>query len=395
MHVMTVHSGYQQPGGEDTVFETESRLLESAGQKVTQLRFSNSEIRADTLRTKVLSGLQSVWSFEAREKVKRAILKVRPDIVHFHNTFPLLSPSVYYACADAGVPCIQTLHNYRLLCANATFVRQGAVCELCINGQFINGVRYACYREGRASSAAVVAMQYTHRWLHTFTQKIDCFIALTEFARAKFVSGGIPADKLVVKSNSLAGDPGQGVGSGRYALYVGRLSSEKGLETLMRAWSYLPDVPLKIVGDGPLREFVSNSASALGSHVEVLGAVDRDSVFSLMGEARVLLVPSEWYEGFPMTVLEAYARGTPVIASRIGSLIEIVRDGQDGRHFTPGDAKELSIAVTSIFHDDYLLRKMRASARARYLESYSPEKSLATLLGVYRRVMSSPNGSLK
>ena len=229
MHILTVHCQYQQRGGEDCVYETESKLLRTAGNLVTELTLSNHEIDVNSLRDKVLVGARTIWSRKGKRALARTIGEASPDIVHFHNTFPLLSPSVYYACAEAGVPCVQTLHNYRLLCANAMLVRDGNVCERCLGGRFFSRVRYSCYRESRAASSAVVAMQYVHLWLGTFAKKVDRFIALMKFAREKFATDGIPLDKLVIKPNSLDMDPGEGSGDGGYALFVGRLSTEKDL----------------------------------------------------------------------------------------------------------------------------------------------------------------------
>ena len=231
----------------------------------------------------------------------------------------------------------------------------------------------------RRASAVVVAMLGLHRALGTWSRLVARYIALTEFARRKFVEGGLPADRIAVKPNFLHPDPGPGRGDGGFALFVGRLSEEKGIESLLRAWEGIDDVPLRIVGEGPLAPLVREAAERTGS-VRWLGRLPQEEVQRLLGEARCLVVPSRWYEGFPRVVVEAYARGTPVVASRLGGLAEIVDGRRTGRLFRPDDADELARAVRSI---DAEAGALRAAARAEFEARYTAEASYRTLMRIY------------
>lgn len=384
MKILLAHCRYQKSGGEDTVFDCETAQLERAGHEVKRLVLLNDSIAGLSPFALVKVAASTVWSRASNRLVRDTINKFLPDIVHFHNTFPLFSPSVYFACWNAKTPVVQTLHNYRLLCANAMFLRAGRVCEDCSGGKFYNGFRHGCYRDSMAASAPVVGMQYVHHALGSFAHKIDRFIALTEFARNRFVAGGLPASRLVVKANSLDVDPGVGQGGGSYALFVGRLVAEKGVLTLLEAWRSVVDVPLIIVGDGPLLGEVRSIAARMGDRITVLGGVPRSEILGLMGNARALIVPSQWYEGFPMTVVEAYSRGLPVLAAAIGSLDEVVEEGVTGRHFKPGDAADLARVVTETFQDADALTRYRMGARARFATRYSPENNTASLLAIYK-----------
>lgn len=378
MKVLLVHNYYQQPGGEDEVFATEGRLLEERGHQV--FRYVEDNDRIGRLSRREL--LQdTIWSRTARDDIRRLIRQVRPDVAHFHNTFPLISPAAYWAAQSAGVPVVQTLHNYRLLCPNAQFFRDGHACVDCL-GKAIPwpGVLHACYRESRPASAAVAAMLSSHRLLGTWNRQVDRYIALTEFARQRFIEGGLPPEKIVVKPNFVHPDPGVGEGRGGYALFVGRLSREKGVQTLFQAWQDLEDrIPLKVIGDGPLA-FEARSASDRLSNVEWLGRLPAPQVLNLMGDALCLVVPSEWFEAFPRVVAEAFARATPVIASSIGALAEIVSHGRTGLLFEPGNAADLASQVRIMSE---LGSDMRAAVRREYEQKYTAERNYETLLATY------------
>lgn len=384
MRILLVHCRYRQRGGEDAVFDTEAAQMEDAGHVVERFELSNDEIEVDGTLDKIRSGLNTVWSPTGAARLEGVLRQFRPDVAHFHNTFPILSPSAYYACKRQRVPVVQTLHNYRMLCANAMFIRAGQVCEDCSGGRYFNGFVHGCYRDSRLASAAVVAMQYVHHLGGTYRRRIDRLIALTEFARGKFLDAGFAPQQVLVKPNSLPTDPGPGDGHGSYALFVGRLSAEKGVTTLLDAWRRLPAQPLVIAGDGPLFDVVARTAREIGPHIRVLGAVDRHEVQRLMGEAAFLVVPSEWYEGFPMTVVEAYARGLPVLASNIGSLGEVVQDGRTGWHSPAADAAALADTVQRILAAPATVAAIRENCRAHFLSSFSAARNAAALAGIYR-----------
>ncbi|PTQ51397.1 MAG: Glycosyltransferase [Brockia lithotrophica] len=307
-------------------------------------------------------------------------------MVHVHNTFPLASPAVFHALKAEGVPLVMTLHNYRLFCVNALFFRKGQVCEACLGRLPWRGVIHGCYRESRLASSVVAGMLTVHRAIGTWNL-VDRFIALTEFARKKFIEGGIPPEKIVVKPNFVYPDPGPGEGRGGYALFVGRLSPEKGIQTLLKAWELLGGrIPLKIVGDGPLAEEVSKASQKIRG-VEWLGRMPPEEVYALMGEAMFLVFPSEGYENFPRVFAEVFAKGTPVIASDIGAAGEIISHGRTGLHFRPGDPEDLAAKVEWLLGRPRELERMRREARAEYEAKYTAEKNYEQLMAIYRGVL--------
>jgi glycosyltransferase involved in cell wall biosynthesis len=385
--VVVVHCRYQFRGGEDVVVENEVALLRRRGVEVALYELSNAAIEEMGFASRALLGVKTTWNGAAKRALRREIERFRANVVHFHNTFPLLSPAGYFAAREAGAKVVQTLHNYRLICANAQLLRRQAPCERCLRGRFFYGAVYRCYRDSLGASAATVLMQYTHHGLGTYRRAVDRYIVLTEFAKSKFAAAGVPAAKLSVKPNSLVETPAAGDGGGGFVLYVGRLSAEKGLPTLLEAWRGLKDVSLKIVGDGPLRETLQRSASQAGLPVQLLGTLKREAVLALMGQAKLLVLPSECYEGFPMAIVESFAVGTPVVASDIGSLSEIVEDGRTGRTFEPRNRGQLAAVVRSLLADETALRAMREACRDRYLTRYSGEENAARLIAIYEEVL--------
>jgi glycosyltransferase involved in cell wall biosynthesis len=389
MNVLTVHNFYQQPGGEDQVFADESRLLRDRGHDVKQFTVHNDAV--DGMGRLELAR-RTIWNRAAYDDLRAAVASYRADVVHFHNTLPLISPAGYRAAHDAGAAVVQTLHNYRLLCPTATFYRDGGACEDCL-GKFVPwpGVLHKCYRENRAASAVIATMLTVHRALRTYRDEIDVFIALTEFARRKFVEGGLPAEKIVVKPNFVDPDPGVGTGGGGFALFVGRLTEEKGILTLLQAWETLRgSVPLTILGDGPLRPRVEQAASSGTSGIAYLGRRPLEKVSATMGESDLLIFPSTWYEGMPRTIVESFAKGTPVIASDLGSMTELVADGRTGFLFPPGDAAALAERVRRAVGagaDAGLRREMRRQARGAYERLYTAERNYEMLIAAYEAAL--------
>ena len=381
MRLLSVHNAYQIRGGEDESRESEERLLREHGHTVDVYEETNDRIQ--DLNAAQLA-LKTVWSQETYTNAKHRLSQSSYDIVHVQNFFPLISPSVHYAAKQAGVPVVQTLRNYRLLCPNALFFREGKVCEDCL-GKAIPypGVIHSCYRENKAASAAVAAMITTHRALKTWTKAVDVFITLTEFSRQKFIEGGFPAEKIIVKPNFVHPDPGVGMGNGDYALYVGRLSVEKGLDTLIAAWKSLEiKVPLKIVGDGPLATEVEQAARDL-PQIEWLGRRPLAEVHTLMGEARCLIFPSKWYETFGRVAVEAFAKGTPVIASNIGAIAELVNSDKIGIRFEPGNALDLANKVSQFWASQAFISHMRKAVRSEFEQKFTAEQNYKFLIDIY------------
>src|SRR5260370_32321085 len=255
MKVLVVHNAYQQAGGEDAVFRNEAQLLRQHGHEVFEYLDDNQRIPA---LGKLHLGIETMWSRSSYKTLSGVLADCRPDVTHFHNTFPLISPSAYYAAKKHGAVVVQTLHNFRLLCPNAIFLRNGRVCEDCLGKTVaLPGIIHGCYRGSRTASATVAAMVAVHRTLGPWSNAVDLYVALSEFARGKFIQGGLPSEKMVVKPNGLAEDPGQGSGDDNFAFYAGRPSTEKGIGVLLSAWSTIGhELPLKIAGDGPASEGV-------------------------------------------------------------------------------------------------------------------------------------------
>jgi glycosyltransferase involved in cell wall biosynthesis len=362
------------------------RLLKAHDHEVRLIEANNGEIDGSAAVLKAAAGW--IYSSKSKATVAEEIRSFRPDVAHVHNVFPLLSPSVFYACNAADVPVVQTLHNYRLLCPNGTLFRAGKVCEACVGSTFAwPGVLHRCYRESAVGTAVVGIGSGIHRILSTYSHRVDHFIALTEFAKAKFVSANFPAEKFDVIPNWLAHDPGPGDGRGGFFLSVGRLSPEKGLGTLLEAWSRL-NLPakLKVVGTGPLEADVA-AASRRGIGIEYLGFLPASDVLKLMQQATALVVPSQCYEGLPMTIIEAYAAGTAVIASRLGSLEELVVDESTGLLFPPQDVNALARKIEWMISHSEQHRLMRRAARGEFEARYTADRGYQRLMDLYCRVI--------
>ena len=385
MKILAVHNRYQRPGGEDQVFVDETALLETRNHRVLRYEVHNDQVKQVNRLT---LAKDTVWNTSAYRELGALIRRERPHVVHFHNTLPLVSPAGYYAARAEGVPVIQTLHNYRLLCPVALFFRDGRVCEDCM-GKAVPwpGVVHRCYRGSRTASGVIATMLTVHRALRTWTEMVDVYVALTEFARNKFIEGGLPAGKIVVKPNFVAPDPGRGQGGGGYALFVGRLAPEKGTETMLAAWDRLGTrIPLKIVGDGPLRDRVVEAA-ARQSNVEWLGHRPVEDVHALMGKADMLVFPSQWYETFGRVAAEAFAAGTPVIAANIGAVAELVEHGRTGLKFRPGDPEDLVTQVEWALSHSAELRSMREEVRAEFEAKYTAERNYRALMEIYEAAL--------
>jgi glycosyltransferase involved in cell wall biosynthesis len=280
------------------------------------------------------------------------------------------------------------VQNYRLVCPAATLLRDGQVCEACLRRSVpYPGVIHACYRGSRMASAAVAGMLAVHRMAGTWRNKVHTYIAVTEFLKEKLVEGALPAEKITVKPNCLQDEPDPGTGAGGYALFAGRLAPEKGLDTLLSAWQRLPHVPLKIAGDGPLRKRITEEAKSLPG-VSFLGFLSAPELRACMQHAVLLVVPSEWYEGFPMTLLEAMACGTPAVVSDLGSLREIVEEDVTGARFRPGDAQALAQIIEQLVADPEHLKCMRARVRESFIARYSAKQNYSQLQAIYRAAVS-------
>ena len=381
MRILIAHNQYQQPGGEDIVVAHEHGLLHRAGHKVELCLVSNQAIGG--LGPKLRAAWQVNYSPSRRDWMAERIAAFRPDIVQVHNFFPLLTPSIYDACAQARVPVVQTLHNYRVACAAATFLRDGAVCEKCVGSTPYWAAVYRCYRRSLPGSLALAHLIDTHRRRGTWRSKVQLFFALTEFARRKFIAAGLPAERITVKPNFAPAPAARAERERHGALFVGRLSPEKGVGSLIAAWRGV-NYPLTVAGAGPLLESLVAGAPR---NVSFVGRLDAQRVAAEMAHAAFLVVPSVWYESFPMAIAEAYAAGLPVLASRIGALAEIVEDHETGRLFAPDSPDDLARVVRSVIADPAVLARMGEAAARAYRERYSPDAVYRVMIQAYERLV--------
>ncbi len=383
--VLQVHTRYRQAGGEDEVVAAERQLLEGASVSVSQVLFDNPGPGVNPVSSALTQGISAIWSRSAARRVREAIKANGSQVVHVHNTFVAASPSVYEAAEACRVPVVQTLHNYRLICPAATVYRAGRPCTDCL-GRAIPwpAVLHSCYRESRAQSAVVAATLAVGRVRGTYSRRVGAYLALTRFQRDLLVQGGLPVDKVQVLPNFVEPDPGIGGGPRRGFLFVGRLSGDKGVPTLLRAAALVPGL-VRVAGQGPLSSLVEAAAST--GDFELLGRLEKNAVFDQLRAAAAMVLPSVWYEGLPVSVLEAFATGTPVIASRIGSLAELIEDGVTGLLAGPGDAGDLADRLRWASDHPDEMRQMGANARLEYETKYRGGVHLAALLGTYQRLI--------
>jgi glycosyltransferase involved in cell wall biosynthesis len=387
MRILILHNRYKLHGGEDVVVKQESQLLRDAGHFVDVMEVSNDDIESgiDKLKTAVMS----IYSSPMRKLAERRIQDIDADVLHVHNFFPRLTPAVYDAGAPRSCAVVQTLHNYRLVCPGGLLFRDGAVCEECLGRSFaLPGIQHGCYRDSRIGSATIATMTALHRMRGTWRNRVDRYIVLNEYARSIFTKyADLPPERICVKPNVVP-DSGLGRGSGGYALFVGRLSPEKGISTLLQAASN-PEfrLPLKIVGTGPMQPDVA-AAAAAHPGIEYLGAQPREEVVKLVGNALVQIVPSEWHEaGGPLVIGEAFAAGVPVITPAMEPMSTVVRDQVSGLLYTPRDHGDLCRAVARIVDNPQMVATMRIQARQSYEAMYMPEANLNALEVIYREAM--------
>lgn len=383
MKILFVHNYYQHAGGEDNVVAAEIKLLAEHGHDVELWSVDNKDLPSG-LFGKVKTALTTAYSPASRAAARDHLRRFKPDVVHVHNFFPQISPAVYDACQDEGIPVVQTLHNYRPICPGAMLMRDGKICEQCISGSPYLAAWHGCYKGSKPGSLVVANMVARHRREGTWRHKVDRFIALTEFGKGKFVEAGFPADKIAVKANflhdPLRDSPRHYPPAPGFALFVGRISEEKGIKTLLQAWSAFDDQSvLKVAGVGPLEALLQGKPN-----IQALGRQNAAKVSQLMREAAFLVLPSEWYEGFPLVLVEAFAHGLPVLASRLGSMADIIEDGENGLLFTPGDAGDLAAKAKWLLKNPQQAQKFGENARRTFLEKYTAERNYAELMEIYR-----------
>jgi len=385
MRILMLHNRYLVRGGEDESADLEAALLRQYGHEVDLMLFENTDIPRRNL---LGVGLGAVWSRSAYRRVAQQLSEKEYDIVHVQNFFPLISPSAHYAGKAANKPVVQALRNYRLVCLNVLLYRSGHICEDCLRQPVPwPGVIHGCYRSSRRGSLAVAAMVTAHRFLGTWRNQVDCFYTLSEFAKDKLIAGGISADRLLVKPNLIYPDPGESHQKREYAFLAGRLVKEKGIPTVLAAWDKIPDpIPLRIAGEGPWSSRIDDAARRM-PWVENLGRVDHSEVCEEMGRARFVIFPTEWFEVFSRIIVEAFAKGTPIIASNVGSVKELVTDHRNGLLFEPGNSGDLAEKTRWAWTHPQEMAAMGRQARKDYEASFSSEINYAKLMDIYHRAM--------
>lgn len=387
MKILMSHNYYRHPGGEDSVFHREQEMLRSAGHEVVEYTRHNNEI-VDSILPNVRVGIRTSWAWDSEHQLRAILQAEKPQVAHFHNTFPLISPAAYYACREARVPVVQSLHNARFICPGATFYREGKVCQDCL-GRVVPwpGIVHGCYHDSSLRTAGMAGMLTVHRLLGTWRKAVDAYIVFTEFFRKKFIAAGFPAERIFLKPHFLLSDPGVRQRQGDYALYIGRLAPEKGVRTLLEAWTLLDDhFPLRIVGDGPNR--ASLEALTQQGHLSNVvfdGWILPEHLQSIMKDAAFLVFPSEYHEAFGIAIIEAFAWGIPVFTSRMETMVELVEDGKTGFHFTPGDPRDLAAKVEWALAHPKEMEAMGRAARAEYEAKYTAERNYQLLMEIYSR----------
>jgi glycosyltransferase involved in cell wall biosynthesis len=393
LRVIVVHNYYgsSAPSGENNAVNAEIAMLRRYDHEVHPFTRESDEIRDDKLRGLMHGGLTFPWNPLEVSRLKKFMHAVKPDVVHVHNTFPLISPGIFWVIRDCAASVL-TMHNYRLFCSSALLLRDGAVCTRCLDeSSVMPALRYGCYRQSRIATLPVAHSIALHRSIGTWRSRVDAFIALTEFQRDKLIAAGLPAERVHVKSNFFAGNPSVMAWGERRkaALFVGRLTAEKGVELLIRAWLELGSAPpLRIVGDGPLRASLEALAKSRGpADIEFLGAVAPQAAVREVAEAKLLFVPSIWFEGFPIVLQEAFAAGTPCAVSDMGALPILVKDGTNGLVFEARSAEAIAALVRRVWTDDALLARISAGARASFEANYTEEINYRRLIEIYANAL--------
>lgn len=389
VRILLVHNRYRTaaPSGENRVVDQEAEALAARGHEVLRFELESDDIEQFSLARKASLPVRVVWSRGTYRSLASALREARPDVVHVHNTFPLLSSAVLHSCHKAEVPVVATIHNYRLACASADYFRRGAVCHDCSTGTPISAVVHGCYRDSRLTTVPVVLGTVAHR--RAWRSLVSAYIFISAAERHLLGGLGLPEDRMFVRHNMVPWRPIRRRAREPEVLFAGRLDEAKGVRVLMDGWdryrALVGDAPLRLViaGSGPLEDEVAAWASSQSS-VQWLGQVDRDRCFDLMSRARAVLLPSAWEETFGLVVVEAMATGTPPIASSHGSFVELITPGIDGELFAPGDPAALATALADAEARPQHFAHLGEQARKTYEERFDPDESLDRLLEIYR-----------
>lgn len=391
LKILLVHNYYgsSAPSGENTVYDAEKSLLKSAGQGVVEFTRHSDEIRCQGIWGAIKGGVSVPWNPFIYTSMRRTIEQQSPDIMHVHNTFPLISPAVFHSAAKTSTATVLTLHNYRTVCAAAIPMRQGKPCTECIDKQTVApAVKYGCYRQSRLATLALATSISLHRYLRTWEKQVDAFIALTEFHRDLLIKAGLPANRIHVKPHFYSNVPALIPWESREekVVFIGRLGEEKGVRYLIDAWrQWGEQAPLlELIGDGPLRLELERSIQGEGNRIRFLGQLSFAETQERLARSRLLVLPSICFEGFPMVIREAFALGVPVAASRLGSMPCLIEDGRTGGLFKAADAQDLARCLKILWISQRDLGQKAAAAHAEFEAKYMAESNYDTLMEIYQ-----------
>lgn len=385
MKILYIHNRYIHKGGEDTVFEAESNLLKQYGHDVQTLVFDNKNI--NSLKDKILTGIMTLFNFKSAALLKQKTLEFQPDIIHIHNFFPIASPSIFFVAHRANIPVVMTLHNYRLICPGALLYRNNAVCEVCIHKTFpINGVMHGCYRQSRFQTLLLALTSSIHTVTKTWQSKINRYIALSNFEKVRFLDSSLHLNisQITLKPNFVE-DHGYSIEKEEYFIYIGRLSEEKGIETVLRAFENSNQF-LYILGSGPLEEKVKIS-TVKHNNIRYFGFQKSEIIIQKLKRAKALIFGSVCYETFGMTIIEAFSTATPVICSDLGAPAELVEHGINGLHFQAGNSNDLSTQINWLNNHPDAHHMMCTNARNTYKSKFTSEKNYEMLMNIYEEVI--------
>ncbi len=391
MKILSTHNFYSSatPSGENQVFKAERQLLLNNGHALQTFTRHSDEIRTKGAVGVIQGALATPWNPWMAKTIRQQVEEFQPDVVHVHNTFPLLSPAIFHAIGKRAARVL-TLHNYRLFCPAAIPMRDGKVCTECLDKRSpMPAMIHGCYRGSRTATLPLAISVGLHRMLGTWTHQVDAFICLSDFQRELLIEAGLPRDKVHVKPNFYPGNPAIVAWPDRkpYVVFAGRLTAEKGVINLLRAWqtwgTAAPE--LRLVGDGELRPELERMAAGLP--VRFLGQLPADKAQAEIANARLQILPSEWFEGFPMVVREAFAFGTPAAVSDIGPLPSIVQHGKSGVVFQPANPQSLLHEVHTAWETPGLLERLGQGARAEFESKYTEEANYASLMEIYRKAI--------
>jgi len=388
MKILFIHNKYQFMGGEDQVVENEKKLLEKNGHIINTYFRDNSEIKIYNPKQKFSFFFNSLFSIKTVKEINTILKNDNPEVAQVFNIFPLISPSVYWVLKKNRIPIVQIINNFRFLCINGLFLDRKGICEKCKNGNFVHGVLKRCNRESIIISFLYALITTLIR--KYFINKINIFVVSNEFVKQKYVEGGFNSKLIRIKPNfiNMKSTPNKIYSiREKYMAYIGRISKEKGIYTLLNAMKYCSDIKLKIIGNGPeLDNIIRLTKDRKLSNIDILGYLSQEKKESILKNALFLIFPSECYENFPVTILEAYKFGIPVIGSNHGAMASLIEDNVTGLHFKVGDIKDLAQKIKKLWSSSELRDKLSINGKKKIENDFSPEYNYKILRSIYAQL---------